>query len=100
MCLNYGKGSLFTGAYNNNLQLLTRDPERRLGSGEQDALDVMAHPYFRNVNFDDILNKRVPPPFLPALQSTTDTSNFEEKHVSEVLVLTPVQSGMAAYLMF
>jgi hypothetical protein len=73
--------------------LLTREPERRLGSGESDALEVMAHPYFRPVNFDDIYHKRVPPPFIPQLQSATDTSNFDQEFTREVPVLTPVHSG-------
>ncbi|ODQ52114.1 hypothetical protein SAICODRAFT_58541 [Saitoella complicata NRRL Y-17804] len=73
-------------------KLLTREPERRLGSGEGDAADVMAHPYFRNINWDDMYNKRVPPPFCPTLQSATDTSNFDTEFTREVPVLTPVQS--------
>ena len=53
----------------------------------------MAHPYFRPVNFDDIYHKRVPPPFIPQLQSATDTSNFDQEFTREVPVLTPVHSG-------
>lgn len=52
----------------------------------------MAHPYFRSVNFDDIYHKRVPPPFIPQLQSATDTSNFDQEFTREVPVLTPVRS--------
>ena len=74
-------------------QLLTREPERRLGSGERDALEVMEHPYFKSVNFDDIYHKRVPPPFIPQLSSATDTSNFDQEFTREVPVLTPVHSG-------
>jgi hypothetical protein len=75
--------------------LLTREPERRLGSGERDALEVMEHPYFKPVNFDDIYHKRVPPPFIPTLQSATDTSNFDQEFTREVPVLTPVHSGIS-----
>lgn len=48
-------------------QLLKRDPLRRLGSGETDAAEIKAHPYFQNTNWDDIMNKRVPPPFYPSI---------------------------------
>src|ERR1700685_2822845 len=75
-------------------QLLTREPERRLGSGERDALEVMEHPYFKSVNFDDIYHKRVPPPFIPQLSSATGTSNFDQEFTREVPVLTPVHSGI------
>ncbi|ODV89261.1 hypothetical protein CANCADRAFT_58235 [Tortispora caseinolytica NRRL Y-17796] len=70
--------------------LLTRDPAKRLGGGEKDALEVMAHPYFRNINFDDFLHKRVEPPFVPTVSSATDTRNFDQEFTREVPRLTPV----------
>jgi hypothetical protein len=76
-----------------DIQLLTKDPEKRLGSGGTDALEVMTHPYFSEINFDDLYQKRVPPPFIPTLQSATDTSNFSRQFTSELPVLTPVDSG-------
>jgi len=76
-------------------KLLMRDPERRLGSGEMDAEEVKTHPYFRNVNFDDIYHKRVPPPFLPQLQHSTDTSNFDQEFTRETPILTPVTTGIS-----
>jgi serine/threonine protein kinase len=52
-----------------NLQLLTRDPTRRLGSGPNDAEDIKAHPFFKDTNFDDVFNKRIPPPYYPTIVS-------------------------------
>ena len=49
------------------MQLLTRDPTRRLGSGKTDAEEIKKHPFFKDVNFDDIFNKRVPPPYFPTI---------------------------------
>lgn len=74
-------------------KLLTREPELRLGSGPTDAQEVMSHAFFRNINWDDIYHKRVPPPFLPTISSPTDTSNFDQEFTSVTPVLTPVQSG-------
>ena len=74
-------------------ELLTRDPEKRLGSGTADALEVMAHSYFSNIDFNDIYHQRHPPPFIPILHSPTDTSNFGDEAVNEVPSLTPVHSG-------
>lgn len=48
-------------------QLLTRDPARRLGSGKTDAEEIKRHPFFKDVNFDDVLNKRIPPPYFPTI---------------------------------
>jgi serine/threonine protein kinase len=75
-------------------KLLTREPELRLGSGPTDAQEVMSHAFFRNINWDDIYHKRVPPPFMPTISSPTDTSNFDQEFTSVTPVLTPVQSGM------
>ncbi|CAG8557120.1 10330_t:CDS:10 [Ambispora leptoticha] len=75
-------------------RLLTRDPERRLGSGRGDAEEIKRHPFFKGVNWDDILGKKVPPPFLPSISSPTDTSNFDEEFTREVPVLTPVHSHL------
>lgn len=52
-------------------KLLTRDPARRLGSGKPDAEEIKRHPFFKDVNFDDILAKRIPPPYFPTIVRTT-----------------------------
>jgi classical protein kinase C/novel protein kinase C epsilon type len=76
-------------------KLLTREPELRLGSGPTDAQEVMSHAFFRNINWDDIYHKRVPPPFMPTISSPTDTSNFDQEFTSVTPVLTPVQSVLS-----
>ena len=58
-------------------RLHKRDPSRRLGAGPNDADDVKAHPFFRDVNWDDLINKRVPPPFCPTLRHASDTEWFD-----------------------
>ncbi len=59
-------------------KLLTHDPEKRLGAGVEDAEDIKKHPYFADVNWDDVLNKRIPTPFKPTLKNPRDTSNFDK----------------------
>lgn len=73
-------------------KLLTREPEQRLGSGPTDAQEIMSHPFFKNVNWEDVYHKRVPAPFLPQLKSATDTSNFDTEFTNVTPVLTPVNS--------
>jgi hypothetical protein len=46
---------------------LTRDPTRRLGSSKEDAEELKRQPFFKDVNFDDVLNKRIPPPYFPTI---------------------------------
>ncbi|KAI9741436.1 MAG: Serine/threonine kinase [Claussenomyces sp. TS43310] len=76
-------------------KLLTREPDQRLGSGPTDAQEIMSQPFFRNINWDDVYHKRVPPPFQPQISSATDTSNFDSEFTSVTPVLTPVQSVLS-----
>ncbi|KAL3234366.1 Protein kinase C-like 1 [Nakaseomyces bracarensis] len=72
--------------------LLTKDPEKRLGAGQRDALEIMEEPFFRNINFDDMLNLRVKPPYIPEIKSPEDTSYFEQEFTSAPPSLTPLPS--------
>ena len=76
-------------------KLLTREPEARLGSGPTDAQEIMSHAFFRNINWEDVYNKREKPPFQPQISSATDTSNFDQEFTSVTPVLTPVQSVLS-----
>ncbi len=76
-------------------KLLTREPAHRLGSGPTDAQEIMSQPFFRGVNWEDFMEKRVPPPFKPTVKNEKDTSNFDSEFTSVTPVLTPVQSGMS-----
>ncbi|XP_051990123.1 serine/threonine-protein kinase N2-like isoform X1 [Xyrauchen texanus] len=70
-------------------KLLRRDPERRLGAGERDAEDVKKHLFFRNIDWDGLLAKKVKPPFVPTIKDSSDVSNFDDEFTSEDPVLTP-----------
>ncbi|KAH7336912.1 hypothetical protein B0J17DRAFT_695528 [Rhizoctonia solani] len=77
-------------------RLLTRDPTKRLGSGPTDAEEIKVHPFFNTVNFDDVLNKRIPPPYYPTISSAHDTSNFDTEFTREQPTLTPVHGQLSA----
>ncbi|KAI9221396.1 hypothetical protein BC828DRAFT_357038 [Blastocladiella britannica] len=72
--------------------LLTKDPVRRLGAGPNDAAEIRAHPFFRGVDWEGLLTKKIAPPFVPKITSATDTSNFDEEFTGQPPVLTPVQT--------
>jgi serine/threonine protein kinase len=48
-------------------KLLTREPERRLGSGPTDAEEIKRHPFFKTVDWQAMLDKKIPPPFVPKI---------------------------------
>jgi len=70
-------------------RLLRKSPERRLGATERDAEDVKKQAFFRNVNWEDLLMRKVPPPFVPTISGLEDVSNFDEEFTSEKPKLTP-----------
>ncbi|XP_058834656.1 serine/threonine-protein kinase N isoform X4 [Topomyia yanbarensis] len=70
-------------------RLLRKNPERRLGSSERDAEDVKRQAFFRNIVWDDLLLRKVKPPFVPTIRSPEDVSNFDEEFTSEKPQLTP-----------
>uniref|UniRef100_A0A8C8D525 protein kinase C n=1 Tax=Oncorhynchus tshawytscha TaxID=74940 RepID=A0A8C8D525_ONCTS len=70
-------------------RLLRRNPERRLGSGEKDADDVKKQPFFRSVDWEALLERRLPPPFVPNIRGREDVSNFDEEFTAETPALTP-----------
>lgn len=72
--------------------LLTKDPNQRLGSSERDADEIIEHPYFADVDFDDVLNMRIPAPYIPEITSEHDYSNFDLEFTSETPRLTPVET--------
>ncbi|KAF0032342.1 hypothetical protein F2P81_014632 [Scophthalmus maximus] len=70
-------------------RLLRRNPERRLGSGEKDAEDVKKQPFFRGMDWEALLQRKVPPPFVPSIGGKEDVSNFDAEFTAEPPALTP-----------
>lgn len=56
--------------------LLNRNPAHRLGA-KGDAEELMAHPFFADVDWNALSKKLTQPPFKPKLKSELDVSNFD-----------------------
>nr|KAG5700700.1 hypothetical protein BaRGS_029065 [Batillaria attramentaria] len=69
--------------------LLAKNPKRRLGGSEADVTEIKTHPFFLCINWDDLVNKKIPPPFKPQVTSDTDTRYFDELFTGETVHLTP-----------
>lgn len=64
--------------------LLNRNPKHRLG-GTSDAEELKEHPFFADINWVALKNKRIAPPFQPLLKSALDTSNFDPEFTNASL---------------
>uniref|UniRef100_A0A3P9NVK0 Ribosomal protein S6 kinase n=1 Tax=Poecilia reticulata TaxID=8081 RepID=A0A3P9NVK0_POERE len=76
-------------------KLLRRSASSRLGGGSGDSAEVQAHSFFRFINWDDLLARKVEPPFKPFLQSADDVSQFDSKFTSQTPVDSPDDSTLS-----
>jgi len=64
-------------------KLLIRNPKNRLGSEGGDVKDLQKHPWFNNLNWDDLLQCKVDPPYKPYVKSIMDVTNFSVEFTGE-----------------
>ncbi|KAL5336477.1 kinase-like domain-containing protein [Aspergillus crustosus] len=74
--VRFPRDALSTEGRNFVKGLLNRNPKHRLGA-KGDAEELMAHPFFHDIDWKALTRKEVIPPFKPKLKSDTDTSNFD-----------------------
>ncbi|XP_064190971.1 ribosomal protein S6 kinase beta-2-like [Anguilla rostrata] len=76
-------------------RLLKKNSAQRLGSSKADCGDIQKHPFFRHINWDDLLNKRVEPPYKPSLQSDEDVSQFDSRFTRQTPVDSPDDTSLS-----
>lgn len=59
-------------------KLLCKKKEKRLGSID-DFEEILAHPWFQDLNQDDLLERKIKPPFIPTFENELDTKYFNAK---------------------
>lgn len=58
--------------------LLNRNPKHRLGA-TRDAEELREHPFFADIDWEALVNKKIAPPFKPVLANESDVTNFDEE---------------------
>lgn len=96
---------------------MKRQVSQRLGSGPSDGQAVRSHSFFKNVNWDDVLARRLDPPIKPVLvswigstlvridgflyknfpfqRSEDDVSQFDTKFTKQIPVDSPDESTLS-----
>ena len=61
-------------------KLLNIDPLKRIGYGKNGIEELKNHPYFSDINWDDLINLKVTPPFIPEISDSSDL-----KYINQVI---------------
>uniref|UniRef100_A0A672V616 non-specific serine/threonine protein kinase n=1 Tax=Strigops habroptila TaxID=2489341 RepID=A0A672V616_STRHB len=69
--------------------LLKKDPKQRLGGGPRDAQEVMEHRFFAPINWQDVVQRKLVPPFKPQVTSEIDTRYFDDEFTAQSITITP-----------
>lgn len=76
-------------------KLMKRQVALRLGSDHTDGKAVRSHSFFKYVNWDDVIHRRLDPPIKPVLRGEDDTSQFDTKFTKQIPVDSPVFSTLS-----
>ncbi|KAL6080430.1 PHprotein kinase domain containing protein [Balamuthia mandrillaris] len=69
--------------------LLTRDPSERLADPDL----IKAHPYFKDIDWEKLSKKEMPPPYMPNVNSELDTGNIDPVFTEEPAALSPSEDS-------
>jgi len=75
-------------------KLLKKNVHERLGSAADDSRPIKAHAFFRNHNWEEVLQRRLEPPFKPTLTGEEDVSQFDTKFTKQTPVDSPEDDSM------
>lgn len=67
-------------------KILEKNPLKRLGCGAKGPKEIMAHPWFKSLNWDNLDNRRYEAPWKPELKGENDVVESSEEYAQEVEV--------------
>nr|CAD7585912.1 unnamed protein product [Timema genevievae] len=77
-------------------EFMTKNSTKRLGCVVAQGVEaaIRVHPFFREIEWEALENRRVKPPFKPKIKSKKDVLNFDTEFTKEEPVLTPVNADV------
>uniref|UniRef100_A0A8C5PUG7 Protein kinase C n=1 Tax=Leptobrachium leishanense TaxID=445787 RepID=A0A8C5PUG7_9ANUR len=70
-------------------QIFEVEPAKRLGAGTNGTKDVKQHPFFRDIDWSDLLLQKMNPPYVPTLSGPDDVRHFADLYTEAPPILTP-----------
>jgi hypothetical protein len=64
-------------------------PTKRLGSGAEDAKEIMRHPFFASIDWVKLAKREIQAPFKPKINSADDYKNIDPIFLNEEVKDTP-----------
>jgi len=64
-------------------RLLVRDQTKRLGYCCNNNMDIRKHDFFKEIDSDHLLAKKIQAPWVPSLRGPLDTSHFDSYEIEE-----------------
>ena len=62
----------------------------RLGCHQESGFsDIQSHPFFRTIDWEQLQNKQISPPYKPLIRSERDLEHFDPTFTEEPVQLTP-----------
>jgi hypothetical protein len=62
------------------LRLLHGNQTKRLGNTKEGIQGIIKHRWFSGFDWDGLLNRKMPAPIVPSVESPEDTKNFPEEY--------------------
>ena len=72
-------------------KLLEKNVENRLCS-HNGIEEIKNHPFFKSINFDELIKKQIEAPYIPTIRNSTDVRNFDELFTNEKLEMSTIAS--------
>ena len=99
----YNKPIQMLNNFSNEAKLFLKDilvvnTIKRLGYGKKGIENIKNHIYFKDINWDDVYNQKINPPFIPILNNDEDLRYFDKQFTEEsILDINDTQSQNYTY---
>ena len=78
-------------------KLLVKRQDQRFGA-KGGFEEIKKHPFFEGIDFEGLLQKKIKPPFKPALNGLLDIQNFDSEFTSEDTVASAIPERKLEYI--